>query len=227
MFIIFCDLYSYYKTLIQQTMKKFLFLFILILAGSNLHAQKLFNLGVHLGVNVNNLSTSLPDYFNPANAGFRGGVFARINIKKFHIQPEFNFSMVGGDGTFSENPNRYYSTKSNCLEVPLLFGYKVIDFKLINLRLQAGGFFQWNFDNKIEVHDAAFPQNDTTITSQKGSNFNGGIVLGAGVDIWRFCADFRYQWGFANMYGENIIFQNPSAGFKYGTFSITIGYKFF
>jgi hypothetical protein len=207
-------------------MKKILIL-LLVVCSAQLFSQKLFTLGIHAGVNVNSLSTSLPDYFNSSNAGFRGGVFARVNFKRLHIQPELNFSMVGGDGTFNENPNRYYSTKSNCLEVPVLVGYKIIDFKLINLRLQAGGFFQWNFTNDIKVHDAAFPQNDTNITSQGGSNFNGGIVLGAGVDIWRFCADFRYQWGFANMYGSNVIFQDPRAGFKYGTFSITIGYKFF
>jgi hypothetical protein len=207
-------------------MKKILLLLIIV-CSTQLNAQKLFNLGVQAGVNVNSLSTSLPDYFSSANAGFRAGVFARINIKRFHIQPELNFSMVGGDGTFSENPNRYYSTKANTLEVPLILGFKVIDFKLINLRLQAGGFFAWNMSNKIDVHDVAFPQNDTTITSKGGSNFNGGIVLGAGVDIWRFTADFRYQWGFANMYGSNIIFQDPRAGFKYGAFAITIGYKFF
>jgi hypothetical protein len=207
-------------------MKKIVIVLIAI-ASTQLYAQKLINLGVHAGVNINTLSTSLPDYFSSANAGFRGGVFARINIKRFHIQPELNFSMVGSDGNFSENPNRYYKAKANTLEVPVLFGYKVIDFKLINLRLQAGGFFAWNVYKSIGVHDAAFPQNDTTVSSNGGSDFNGGIVLGAGLDIWRFTADLRYQWGFVNMYGNNVIFQDPRAGFNYGSFSITIGYKFF
>jgi hypothetical protein len=209
-------------------MKKYI-CFLFILAASQVYAQKakIFNLGVHAGVNVNTLSTSLPDYFSAANAGFRGGAFARINIKRFHIQPEINFSMTGSDGTFSENPNRYYSARTNTLEIPLLFGFKILDFKLINLRLQAGGFFAWNAYKSISVHDAAFPQNDTTITTNGGANYNGGIVVGAGVDVWRFTADFRYQWGFANLYGNNVIFQDPRAGFKAGTFSITIGYKFF
>lgn len=208
-------------------MKKIFFL-LAFLAALQLHAQKAFhfNIGIHAGVNVNTLSTSLPDYFSAANAGFRGGVFTRFNIKRFHIQPEINFSMMGSEGTFNEDPNRYYSSKSNTLEVPILFGFKIIDFKLINLRLQAGGFWAWNISNVIKVTDTAFPQNDTTITSNGGANFNGGIILGAGIDIWRFTADFRYQWGFANMYGSNVIFQDPRAGFKYGTFAITIGYKF-
>jgi|688.fasta_scaffold484614_2 hypothetical protein len=209
-------------------MKKIVFT-ILLLSSLQVQAQKakIFTLGVHAGVNVNTLSTSLPDYFSNVNIGFRGGLFTRINIKRFHIQPELNFSMVGSDGTFSENPNRYYSTKTNTLEVPLLFGFKIIDFKLINLRLQAGGFFAWNITNTIKVQDAAFPINDSTITSYNGAKFNGGIILGAGVDVWRFTADFRYQWGLANMYGDNFIFQDPRAGFKYGSFAITIGYKFF
>lgn len=209
-------------------MKKFL-CFLLLVSASQLYAQKakIFSLGVHAGVNVNTLSTSLPDYFSSANAGFRGGAFARINIKRFYIQPEVNFSMTGSDGTFSENPNRYYSARTNTLEIPLKFGFKIIDFKLVNIRLNAGGFFAWNAYKSISVHDAAFPQNDTTITTNGGSNYNGGIVLGAGVDVWRFTADFGYQWGFANLYGSNVIFQDPRAGFKAGTFAITIGYKFF
>ncbi len=207
-------------------MKKLIILTVIVFC-SQLNAQKLINLGVQAGVNVNTLSTSLPDYFNSGNAGFRGGVFARINIKRFHIQPELNFSMVGGEGNFSENPNRYYSAKANTLEVPVLLGFKIIDFKLINVRLQAGGFWAWNLSKTIEVHDEAFPQNDTNITSKGGSDFNGGIIIGAGVDIWRFTADFRYQWGLANMYGNNVIFQDPRAGFKHSNFCITIGYKFF
>src|SRR5690349_12703903 len=134
-------------------MKK-LFIILVLLISSQLYAQKLFNLGLHAGVNVNTLSTSLPDYFSAANSGFRGGIFARINIKKFHIQPEANFSMVGSDGNFSNNHSRYYSARINCLEFPLLFGYKIIDFKLINLRLQAGGFFQWNINKSISVFDS-------------------------------------------------------------------------
>lgn len=207
-------------------MKKFI-LILSAVAFTQLNAQKLFNLGVAAGVNVNHLSTSLPDYFSEANAGFRGGVFARINIKRFHIQPEVNFSMVGATGTFSEDPNRSYTARANTLEVPVLLGYKIIDFKLINLRLQAGGYWAWNMTKSISVHDVAFPQNDTTITSKGGADFNGGIIVGAGLDIWRFALDFRYQWGLANMYGSNVIFQDPRAGFKNGTFAITIGYKFF
>jgi|SRR5688572_12219273 len=208
-------------------MKKLIVICVICIACVQLNAQKLFNLGVAAGVNVSSLSTSLPDYFTTANVGFRGGVFGRINIKRFHIQPEVNFSMVGAEGTFSENPNRYYSTRTSTLEFPIIFGYKVIDFKLINLRVQAGGFWAWNITNNIQVHDAAFPQNDTTITSSGGANYNGGIILGAGVDVWRFAMDVRYQWGFANMYGDNVIFQDPRAGFRHGTFSVTIGYKFF
>jgi hypothetical protein len=207
-------------------MRRLIFLFVLFI-GSQLYAQKIFNLGLHAGVNVSTLSTNIPDYFSSANAGFRGGIFARINIKKFHIQPELNFSMVGSEGSFAENPARYFSARANTLEVPLLFGYKIIDFKLINIRLQAGGFFAYNLSKSIKVHDQDYPQNDSTISSSNAPDYNGGIVVGAGADIWRFTLDFRYQWAFANMYGSNIVVGNPTANFKTGTFSVTFGYKFF
>lgn len=184
-----------------------------------------FNFGVHAGLNISSLSTSLPDYFNKNYLGFRGGLFARVNFNKFYIQPEINFSQVGGEGLFGNTPGRIYGSKANTLEIPVLLGFKLINLKVINLRAYGGGFWAWNMTNDISVNDVVFPENNTSVTSEKAGRYNGGLILGAGVDIWRFTLDARYQWGLANMFGTNTLFQDARAGFQYGTFNVTLGVK--
>jgi hypothetical protein len=184
-------------------------------------------LGVHAGANVNILSTSLPDFTTQFYPGARAGIFTRINLGLLNVTPEINFSMTGGEGVFANDPNRYYSSKTNTLEIPVLIGLRLVKGKLVNLRTQFGGFWAWNISNTIFVKDHVFSQNDSLITSSRGSNFNGGIVLGLGLDIWRFNLEMRYQWGLANLLGSNVIYQDPRAGLRYSGFSVTLGFSFY
>ncbi len=65
--------------------------------------QRFINFGVKAGINVNRLETRIQRYINENYIGFNGGVFARFNLtqrKRLHIQPELNFSMIGGEGFF-------------------------------------------------------------------------------------------------------------------------------
>jgi hypothetical protein len=201
-------------------------LIIFFLSG-NVFAQKMIQIGVQAGANGSILSTSMPDYYTHLSLGFRGGVFTRINLGILNITPEINFSMVGSDGTFANDPNRSYSTKTNTFEMPVLLGIRLAKGKLINFRTQFGGFWAWNITNSIMVHDHVFSQNDTLITNANGAKFNGGIVLGVGLDIWRFNLEMRYQWGLANLFGNNIVYQDPRAGFRYSGFSVTLGFSFY
>lgn len=194
---------------------------------ANVFAQKNVQLGVHAGANFNIVSTSLPDFTTNVYPGARAGIYTRINFKLFNINPEVNFSMTGGDGVFANDPNRFYSSKTHTLEVPVLLGIRMVNTKLVKLRTQFGGFWAWNITNSIVVRDHAFPQNDTLITSARASNFNGGVVVGLGLDIWRFSLEMRYQWGIANLLGSNIIYQDPRAGLRYSGFSVTLGFSFY
>ncbi len=207
---------------------------VLLLVNPNLHAQKerrpmnerIFNIGVKAGINVNRLSTSLPAYFNENYLGFKGGVFTRFNIGRFHIQPELNFSMTGGRGRFNNSNDQYYALKLNAIELPVLLGFKVINFDIFNLRLNAGGWVNFNVSKSLIVTDANNPGNNS-FESSKMSDFDGGVVVGLGVDIWRFTLDFRYQWGFVNILGRNIMIQDPAAKFRSGIFEVSAGFKIY
>lgn len=215
----------------------FILAFGLFLVGVDMHAQdearvrkpineRIFNIGLKAGINVNRLSTSLPDYFNENYVGFKGGVFSRINIGRFHFQPEVNFSMTGGEGRFSNNDNRYYAIKLHAIEVPILLGFKVINFDIFNLRLNAGGWMTFNVGKSIIVTDVNHPSNNT-FESSKLSSYDGGLVVGLSANIWRFTVDFRYQWGFVNILGKNVFVQDPAAKFRNGIFEFSVGFKIY
>jgi len=198
----------------------------LFIVGS-LSAQKVIQLGVQAGANGSILSTDMPDFYTHVSPGFRGGFFAKFHLGLLSVSPELNFSMTGGSGTFGNDPGRYYSAKTNTLEMPLIVGIRLVKGKTVNFRAAFGGFGAWNFTKTIEVNDHVFTQNETNITSTRAANFNAGVIVGVGLDIWRFNLEMRYQWGLANLYGSNVIYQDSRAGFKYSGFSVTLGFGFY
>jgi hypothetical protein len=135
--------------------------------------------------------------------------------------------MVGSNGNFSDASDRFYEAKNMTLEVPVVLGLRLVKGKLVKLHARFGGFFAYNFQKSIHAHDPIFPQNDSLITQGRGANFNGGVVVGMGLDIWRFNLEMRYQWGLANLYGNNMIYQDPRAGFRYSGFTVTLGFSFY
>lgn len=206
--------------------------FVLILQALCINAQtekkpfgtRFINFGIKAGINVNRLETRIDRFINENYIGFNGGVFARFNFKRLHIQPELNFSMIGGEGFF-ENGGRY-EIKSNTFELPVAIGYKVLDFKLINIRINAGPFASVSVSRSVRAIDPDYPSN-SSFTSDKTPLWNGGILLGLGVDIWRFTLDARYKFGFVEMLGTNVLVQDAGAGFKNGHFEFSLGFKIF
>jgi hypothetical protein len=188
------------------------------------YKDRLINFGVKVGLNLNHLSTKTKDFNSSVTAGFKGGLFGRFNIRQFHIQPEINFAMFGGSGTFQNGGE--YTVRINAIEMPLLFGYKIINSNFLNLRAQAGVYGAYHLERSISVNDPNYPENNS-FTREKMSEWNAGLVIGAGVDVWRFTFDLRYQWGLINLMGRNSFQHDPSAGFKQGTFEISVGFKIF
>ncbi len=182
--------------------------------------SKPVNIGIKAGLNLNYMSTDIPDFTSQGYIAFNGGVFARFNIKRLYIQPEASFSMVGGEGFF--NGGGSYSFKSNQIEFPLSVGYKIIDFKIINVRLGGGPFGAVVLTNDIVVID---PLNQN-MDAAEFTDWNLGLFGGLGIDIWKFTFDARYKYGFINMIGNNVMVQKQDGGFRNGHLELTVGFKF-
>jgi hypothetical protein len=157
----------------------------LIFAAQTGYSQ--INLGLKFGGNYNFNgfeSDSLDLSFNNA-ASFQGGGFVRVKIKKIHVQVEGLFTQRKGEALYntgSSNIN-FYS-----FDVPLIIGYKLIDLKVIKLRLNAGLIPSFTM--------AQF--GDLNKDSYKDSFYSamGGVSL----DIPMFLFDIRYQGAIGDYY---------------------------
>lgn len=199
-------------------MKRFIIL-LGITFGLSLQAQNTFHLGAKLGANINQLSTSLPDYSNDNYMGFNVGLFSRINFERFHIQPELYYSHNGGN---MQKGVDLIKIRTHSMNLPILLGYKILDFEQFNLRLNAGPYVSYAFYQDIESNvlgQAAF-------TRENMNNLNVGVIGGIGVDIWRITIDARYNWGLMNVLGDNKFVGDPSAGFRNSWFEFAVGFRF-
>jgi len=192
-----------------------------------LGAQSTFNFGVKTGINVNYLSTRIQDYQSDNYVGFNAGTFLRFNMKNWHIQPELSYMQRGGNiqffgSDFLGNPE--YRVRNHHLFMPILVGYKLINFPMFNMRLQAGPYGSYLFSRDIRVTPA---QPGEQFTNKRMSQFSIGATAGLGIDVWRFTFDMRHHWGLVNMMGDNTFQSDPGAGIRNGTWELSIGFKLF
>jgi len=190
-------------------MKKLGLLFSLLLttAAFNTYAQSPINIGIKAGANFTTLSHNLKEYNNKTSTGFGVGAMARINISKSYIQADLLYAEKSikfeGDGSSEK------TTMKN-LEIPVVYGYKLLSSPLYNVRVFGGGVYSVTL-NKLSKDsvDDAFKDFDKS---------NIGYRVGAGVDILKFTVDVSYDGGLNNVSKD---FKS-----KPNTWFVAVGYKF-
>jgi len=222
-------------------MKKFLLVAALLLSVSITYAQ--LNFGVKAGytssISPKNLSsvTSGSYNLNSVNSelsnGFHAGVFARFGFSKMYFQPEFLYAMgkKSDDISFRDNANAVTVFNKNVtvstLDVPLLLGYKLLDLKLVNLRVFAGPKLRFNAGSSLDYNVLSSTggsiNKDQLISDVKAAQL--GLETGVGVDVLMFTLDARYNL-IGDMYHtklNDVTLDKMSAN----TFVISLGWKFF
>ncbi len=151
---------------------------------------------------------------------FHVGVFARIYKEKIYIEPSVLYSIekkkyeISYEDISNPDINNFINIKT--IDVPLLFGLKLLDLKIANLRVFAGPKLRFNAGSKLSTSDL-----DAFISDVKKANL--GFEMGAGVDVLMFALDLRYNL-ISNMYEtkiENIKFDPAS------TFVVSLAWKLF
>lgn len=133
--------------------KTFLLIVALLMMGSAAFAGGGFGvaIGAKAGYQTAKLSYKEADIKDGFMNHFNFGVFGRINIGRFYVQPEllyfktsniFDVTVTGvGESNLFNLPNGAYTNvtlnQSN-LQVPVMIGFNIIDFKLVTLRAQVG-----------------------------------------------------------------------------------------
>ena len=208
-------------------MRKLVLTFVLIFASSMIFAQ--FTLGPKIGYNTSKLSVDQSEIETSLKNSFQFGIFARIG-KKLYLQPEVNWLTQGGvfkqpevTGTLSPFEQEI---DLKTIQIPVIIGYKIINPKIINIRILAGPVASIVTDKNIESEDISGyikPIEDANIEDLIWS-----LQIGAGVDILMFTIDVRYNIGLNKIIkditidGKQVTFASKVSGF-----SVSLGWKIF
>ena len=210
-------------------MKKILFSTAMLFMSMSIYAQT-FNLGLIGGINSRKVtpgsisgagSYTLSDLKADAKMGYHIGAFARLGGKKIFLQPELLYSVkkgansvrvtdnTGTNSTFTQS----FNTKS--LQIPLLIGYKLINLKIVSLRVFTGPAVSINQkDSQVKLN-----LNTLSANSNVWDWWAGG-----GIDVGSLVFDVHYEWGITNLSNSNpsqVSFNN-----KGNTLTFSVGFKF-
>ncbi len=206
-------------------MKKTVLIICMVFTGSVLFAQSPFTFGPKAGINFASISTEEPSFDNKTVIGYQGGAFVRISLGNLYVQPELVYVHKGGE-LFNENDQQYQSKKSEYfiaidqMEIPIMGGFKLIDWDEFNLRVMAGPTIAFNVSKELDIKvDGEEPLDVNKYYSAddlKGGTW--GLNIGAGIDYHAFTFDIRYDMGISSVSSE-YIFE------KLNTFNISVGFK--
>jgi len=210
-------------------MKKIIAVLVLVSAGllfpGKSTGQNLVSLGVKVGYNASKLSTDIDSVKSSFKSGFQFGAYVRIG-KKLYVQPELYYTTQGG--VFTSNIDNWkQNVKIGSIDVPVLVGYKLIKTDFLNVRILAGPVASFVVNKTIET--SGLDEDLAPITKGDLSSVNWAIDVGAGVDVWRFTFDLRYQIGLNDLVKEVTDVQNNDWSFdsKNNVWVVSLGFRIF
>lgn len=163
-----------------------------------------FKLGAKAGMNFSKLRSEGSTFNSDTKAGYLVGLWGRVGVAGFHIQPEAYFT--GKNTSLAEEGEEGKNLDFKAIDVPVLLGTK-FGLGPIGARVQAGPLFTF-MTNDLKAPD-----------SREFKKSTSAIVGGIGVDISKISADLRYEHGLGNLIKEG-----PSQ--KLNIWTLSLGYSF-
>jgi len=201
-------------------MKKITMLFVLMLAAGFAFSQ--ISLGPKVGFNTSKLTTDTDEIQSDLANSFNFGVFLRLG-KKIYVQPEVNWLTRGGvfkTPTASELSPINQEIEMKTIEIPVLVGWRIINFGIGNVRLMVGPSASIVTDKTVSTSSE-----EGFINPIKDSDLEDmiwGFNAGVGVDVLMFTLDVRYQMGLNEVIQKVEDFDFYS---KNNIFAVSLGWK--
>ncbi len=226
-------------------MKKLLLVLSIVLLANVARAEGFgFCLGPKIGYQTTKLSMEKAEIKKGFSEHFTAGVFGRLTIHNFVIQPEllwfksgqvFNFNMdpslsVAQGVNVDLNPSLTLTQQN--LAVPILLGYQ-IDGGILKLRANVGPVMYFVLSQKQDVDVNGGTQN-VNFKNLDAKGMTWGAALNVGLDVWKLTLDVNYSFGLSKFFKSDSVdwsFGNNSGSFaldktKQNVFTITLGLKF-
>lgn len=220
-------------------MKKVLLLFVALFVATAVNAQiSPITFGPKVGYQTTKLSTNKDVIKSDFKGNMAFGVFARLTIKNFILQPELLYYKSGktfemslfndAPGLLPEVKPTFTINQSN-FALPVFLGYQFIDIPLIKMRANVGPVFYFAV-GKTE-YSTNWMGDDTVKTKESPSeNMSIGGALNLGIDLWKFTLDINYSLGLTDAFDDKL--EIPGVGefevgdnTKQNIFTVTLGFK--
>ena len=209
-------------------MKKLLLVLAIVLFANVARAEGVgFHFGPKIGYQTANLSYNKADIKSGFSEHFTAGIFGRVCIKNFLIQPELLWFKSGqifnidGTGLLDFDPS-IEMTQQN-LALPIFIGYQFLDLKLIKFRAHAGPVMYFVVDqtNKTNYEDKNM--------KLEANGMTWGGAVGIGIDVLLLTLDINYSFGLTNLIDkENVKIAGHDFAIdntKQSIFTVTLGVK--
>lgn len=203
-------------------------------------SERLFNLGVRVGVNTSN-RTFNKNTFNAWNVngwgtGFDAGVILNLNMREFFtIQPGFFFESRSGNYAYAQtyinnnneedNYTQLGDVKSYNFTIPVMVSFRFNLSDNIKWIAEAGPYLQFKLHSSdaddILVIDQPTPSSPLKMVNAKSSFSDFGFKLGSGIMV-----NGHYSFNIHYLAGTSNVWKAPYAGGKNKTWTFTIGYDF-
>lgn len=220
-------------------MKKVLLLFAALFVATIANAQFDICVGPKVGYQATKLSLDKQSIKSSFKGNMTFGVFGRVTIKKFIVQPELLYFKSGKvfevsviDDNFGiDNPalNPTFTFNQANLALPIFLGYQFLDLDLIKMRANVGPVFYFAV-GKTEYSSNWTGADNHKMQESPNENMTMGAALNLGVDVWRFTLDINYSLGLTDAFDDELVI--PGVGefelddnTKQNIFTVTLGFK--
>ena len=222
-------------------MRKLLLTVFSVLLGTVLMAQ-LPNIGIRGGLTSSVLSTDLSEVYSSENRlGYQFGAFVRVNLGKFHVQPELVYNHRSTKLQYEITPvingeDQELGVRSDLqigtFDIPVLVGFKILDTKLLNLRIFAGPELSLATTKSLayeyttgdgEDFDGEVPE-DSQLSVDDFNQTTWYVQAGAGIDVLFLTFDIRYERGLNEVY--NGVVNGANLDITNNVWVFTLGLKF-
>lgn len=218
-------------------MKKVLLLFVALFVATAANAQiSPITFGPKVGYQTTKLSVNKDVIKSDFKGNMAFGVFARLTIKDFILQPEllyyksgkmFEVSVFDNFGIQNPNLNPTFTVNQSNLALPVLVGYQFVDIPLLKMRANVGPVFYFAIGQaEYSMNGENVPYVDDDVTE----DMTVGAALNLGIDIWKLTLDVNYSIGLTEAFDDEI--EVPGVGefemgdnTKQNVFTVTLGFK--
>ena len=212
-------------------MKKVLLLFVALFVATAVNAQiSPITFGPKVGYQTTKLSVNKDVIKSEFKGNMAFGLFARLTIKDFVVQPELLYYKSGKIIELNQSiltPTVTISQSNFAL--PILLGYQFIDLPLIKMRANVGPVFYFAFGPTEYTTNLLGEEITTTSDESFAEDTSIGAALNLGIDLWKFTLDINYSLGLTEAFDDEIEIGQyefeMGENTKQNIFTVTLGFK--